>query len=458
MLSRRIFRAESFRLSALFALLFLGLAGVLMAATYWILDETQTAALLDAVDADISTIRNGFREEGVPEAVEIVRQMLGDPDHRNARPPDDYILLQDSTSGRIAGNLPAMPARLGLVSVPAPREHRGRGRTLLGRGEYLTGGVYLFVGRDTAPIAATRARLLRAFVPITAAALLLAILGGLLFSVQFLRRIDGITVTCNAIMAGRFGDRIALRGSDDELDRLGKAINGMLDRIASLLDNVRQVSSDVAHDLRTPLTRLRQRLENARAHAVSPEQYAAAVSRAITDTDELLAMFAALLRISQIEAGSRLAAFAPLSLSELLQRVADMYRPVAEDHGQHLQADIAAGIEVRGDAELLTQLFVNLVENCIHHTPAGTRIHVGLRGQGGAAVVTVADSGPGIPAEERDKVFGRFYRGAASRSTPGNGLGLSLVAAIAGLHQARIELSDNGPGLCVTVTLGAMAA
>jgi signal transduction histidine kinase len=447
----RIFRTESFRLAALFALLFLGLAAVLMATTYWIVEKTQTAALIDVIDADIATINNGFREKGLPEAIEIVQQRLGLPEYSRVNLPGGYLLLQDRTQAKLAGNLPAMPVRLGLVSQTTPRQRHGRAGAMLGRGEYLTDGVYLFVGRDTAPIVATRVRLLTAYASITGAALLLAILGGVLFSVQFLRRIDAIATTCNAIVAGQFNDRIALRGSDDELDRLAGAINGMLDRIAALLENLRQVSSDVAHDLRTPLTHLRQRLETARSKSASLEEYSTAVGQAIGDTDELLAIFTALLRISQIEAGSRLAAFSSLSLSELLQRVCELYRPVAEDHRQTLACDIEAGISVRGDAELLTQMYVNLVENSIRHTPAGSSIRISLHRQQNIALATVADTGPGIAAEERAKVFRRFYRGSASRSTPGNGLGLALVAAIANLHQARIQLIDNAPGLRVII-------
>lgn len=447
----RIFRTESFRLFALFAVLFLGLAAVLMAATYWIVEQTQTATLIDVIDADIATINNGFREKGLPEAIEIVQQRLGSPEYSRVNLPGGYLLLQDQTQGKLAGNLPSMPARVGLISQVMPRRQHRRAGTILGRGEYLTDGVYLFVGRDTAPIVATRVRLLTAYASITGAALLLAVLGGVLLSVQFLRRIDAIATTCNAIVAGRFHDRITVRGSDDELDRLAGAINGMLDRIAALLENVRQVSSDVAHDLRTPLTHLRQRLEAARSKSASLEEYSAAVGQAIGDTDELLAIFAALLRISQIEAGSRLAAFSTVSLSQLLQRVCELYRPVAEDHGHILGCGIDEGVCIRGDSELLTQMFVNLVENSIHHTPAGSRIHIGLQCQQKVALATVADTGPGIAVEERDKVFRRFYRGAAARSAPGNGLGLALVAAIANLHQAKIQLTDNAPGLRVTI-------
>src|SRR5258706_4403691 len=274
--------------------------------------------------------------------------MLGEADYSRDDVPGGYILLQDHAHGRIAGNLPAMPDRIGLVSMPTSRRLHGAPGALLGRGEYLTADVYVFVGRDTAFIVATRVRILKAYALVTGAALILAILGGVLFSVQFLRRIDAITTTCDAIVAGRFNDRIALRGNDDELDRLGKIINGMLDRIAALLDNVRQISSDVAHDLRTPLTHLRQRLENARAKSTTLDDYSAAVGHAIVDTDELLALFAALLRISQIEAGSRLAAFSAVSLSDLLQRVWDMYRPGGEDHGQIWQCDVAGGIRGGG--------------------------------------------------------------------------------------------------------------
>ena len=255
----------------------------------------------------------------------------------------------------------------------------------------------------------------------------------------------------------KFNDRIPLRGSGDELDSLSVAINNMLDRIATLLDNIRQVSSDVAHDLRTPLTHLRSRLEEARQKSVTAEDYAAVVTQAIGDTDHLLAIFSALLRISQIESGSRLAAFAEVSLSDLLERIHEMYRPVAEDQHQSLLQDIQKNVQIRGDGELLTQMFSNLIENSIRHTPSGTRILIRLAAAENIVSASIEDGGPGIPAAEHDKVFHRFYRLTSSRSTPGNGLGLALVAAIAGLHNAKIELSDNHPGLRVQVSFEGLA-
>jgi signal transduction histidine kinase len=444
----RVVKSESFRSAALFATLFLILSWVLLGVVYWIVNDTQKSALVGSIDADINTIRNGYRDKGLSEAIEVVHQRLGSGDYSGADLPGGYILLHDEATGSLVGNI-QQPAdfQLGLFNFTVPRFHQHDSVNVLGRGVYIAGGVYLFVGRDTGQIAVTRLRILKAFAWIEAVSMVLAGLGGIFFSLQFTRRIDAIARTCQAIIAGRFSDRIPLRGSGDELDGLAIAINNMLDRIATLLDNLRQVSSDVAHDLRTPLTHLRNRLEEARHKSVTTEDYAAVVTHAIEDTDHLLVIFAALLRISQVESGSRLSAFSALSLSELLERIYEMYRPVAEDQHQLLLQDIQPGVQIRGDGELLTQMFSNLIENAIRHAPSGTRILLRLTVSGNAATASVEDNGPGIPADERDKVFRRFYRLTSSRSTPGNGLGLALVSAIANLHNAKFELRDNQPGV-----------
>ncbi|MGD9843733.1 MAG: ATP-binding protein [Steroidobacteraceae bacterium] len=465
----RVFRTESFRLAALFAVLFLVLAGILIAAVYWIVEDTQTDALLNVIESDISTIDNGYREKGFPEAIEIIQQRLGSSDYFNVNLPSDYILLADRVNGKIAGNLPSMPQKLGVMSMPTPhrvsdkkviqdgsmhnQDKISANDTLLGKGVLLGNDLYLFVGRDTATIAATRSRILQAFAWITGVTVVLAAFCGVFFSVQFMRRIDVIANTCNAIVAGHFSDRIAMRGSGDELDRLASSINSMLDRIAALLDNLRQVSSDIAHDLRTPLTHLRQHLEQAAVKSTTVQDYSSAVSRAVSETDHLLAMFTALLRISQIEAGTRLSSFATLSLTDLLNRLYEMYRPVAEDQGHMLSRAIDEGVHVQGDAELLTQLFINLLENALRHTPSGASILIELTTSEGRVIAAISDTGPGIPESEREKVFRRFYRITDSRSTPGHGLGLALVAAIANLHQARITLHDNQPGLRVALSI-----
>jgi len=458
----RVLHTESFRLAAWFAVLFLALAGVFIFAAYRIVDEIQTQALIRTIDADISTINNGYTEKGLGEAVEVIQQRLGSTDFSNVDLPGGYILLQDSNSGVIAGNLAPRLPRLGLFSVadaldtrePHRRNNRPRGRrgAILGRGVMLSDDLYLYVGRDTATIEMTRERLLKAFAWIAGTTAVLAILGGIFLSVQFMRRIDDIIKTCDAIVAGNFKNRIQHRGRDNELDRLSTAINSMLDRIAALLDNLQQVSSDIAHDLRTPLTHLRQRLENARARSMTLDEYSAAVANAIGDTDQLLKIFGALLRISQVEAGTRADSFATLSLSALLRQIVEMFRPVAEDHAHALECHIQDGTYISGDTELLTQLVVNLLENALRHTPDGTRVSVDLSVAEGNAVLAVSDTGPGIPEGERDKVFRRFYRLSASRGTPGNGLGLALVQAIVNLHQASIAVSDNQPGLRIAIT------
>jgi signal transduction histidine kinase len=454
----RILKTESFRSAALFATLFLVLSWVLLGAVYWIVDDTQTAALVGAIDADIKTIRNGYRAEGLPEAIEVLNQRLGSGKYAGADLPGGYILIRDAASGTQAGNVRLNTLQLGLFRISVARNRdRGSAAAVLGRGVYIAQGTYLFVGRDTAPIAAARGRILKAFAWIEGAAMVLAGMGGVFFSLQFMRRIDAIARTCQSIISGKFNDRIPLRGSGDELDRLAVAINNMLDRISALLDNLRQVSSDVAHDLRTPLTHLRSRLEMARQKAVTTDDYAALVTDAIEDTDHLLIIFAALLRISQIESGSRLAAFTALSLTELLERIYEMYRPVAEDAHQILLHDIQQGVRIRGDGELLTQMFSNLIENAIRHTPSGTRIMLRLGVSGSTVTAAVEDNGPGIPAAEREKVFRRFYRLTGSRTTPGSGLGLALVAAIANLHAAKIELAGNHPGVCMRLSFEHLA-
>jgi signal transduction histidine kinase len=217
--------------------------------------------------------------------------------------------------------------------------------------------------------------------------------------------------------------------------------------VQALMESLRHVSNDIAHDLRTPLGRLRQRLEDARLRARSLEDYETAVDRAIADTDAILATFSALLRIAQIESGTRKASFSAVDLSGVFRSIADAYGAVAEDRGQILTAAVTPGVDVRGDRELLMQMLANLVENAIRHTPEGARIGIGLERGADGPVGIVSDTGPGIPPEARDKVFQRFYRLDRSRSTAGNGLGLSLVAAVAETHGIAITLADNQPGL-----------
>jgi signal transduction histidine kinase len=452
----RILKAESFRLAALFALLFLTLTGLLIGTVLWIVEEAERNSLLAANESDIGTVKNGFSAEGLDEAIEVVRQRLGTSaiisKHGHRLRPEAYMVIERESGEVIVGNLPFIACKGGVftaTAVPQPGDHHVT--QALGRCVNLADGLQLFVGRDTAAMRATREHILQAFGWVALGTCAFAVLAGLFLGRRFMGRVDAITQTCERVVAGRLNERIPMQGRGDEWDRLARAINEMLDRISMLLENLQQVSSDVAHDLRTPLARLRNRLEEARGKLGSTDSYAAVIARAIDDTDQILSMFSAVLRISQVEAGTRMQSFGRVALSELMGRVYDLYLPVAEDAQHPLSRNLRPEVFIRGDEELLTQLFSNLIENAIRHTPPGTEISVGLTATRDRIVASVIDNGTGVAPDDRDKVLRRFYRGSSSRSSEGHGLGLSLVAAIAQLHGAIMELADANPGLRVDI-------
>jgi signal transduction histidine kinase len=278
----------------------------------------------------------------------------------------------------------------------------------------------------------------------------LAIAGGIIISVSVLARIDSITRTAEAIIEGDLDRRVPLRGVADDIDRLASTLNRMLDRISLLLGVLRQVSRHIAHDLRTPLGRLRQGLEDARTKAVRAADYERAIDRAVAETDEILATFAALLRIAQIESGTRRAGFGGVNLSALALQIADSYLPVAEDAGKQLKLSIMPDVQVIGDRELLTQMLVNLIENAIRHTRNGAQILVELLG-GRRPALIVSDNGPGMPENERRRIESRSYRKEHGEKAGGSGLGLALVAAVSDLHHAELKFSDCRPGLSVCI-------
>jgi len=277
----------------------------------------------------------------------------------------------------------------------------------------------------------------------------LALAGGLIFSRGAVRRVAIISRTTDAIVAGDMSKRIPVEERDDELTLLARNINRMLDRIEVLMTGLRQVSDDIAHDLRTPLGRLRQKLDRAYRQETSIEGCKAALVEALEETDAILETFAALLRIAQIEAGARKAQFTRIDLSELAGSMADAYEDVAEVEGHLLETRIEPGIAIEGDRDLLSQALANLVENAIRHTPRGTDVTLALRREGGGAILSVSDRGAGIRTAERANVLKRFYRLEQSRTSPGSGLGLALVKATGELHGAALSLSDNAPGLMV---------
>ena len=434
----RFFRTEGFRLSALFAGVF-ALSFVILGGFVLVITNQALRDQIVAFSAtDIAAIRDGYAHEGEYEAREVINQLMASPASSGF-----YLLQQD---GKVLdGNLPVMTPRAGMLEMSAS------GHQVLGTGTFLAPGLYVFSGSDTTRLHAVQAHLLNIMLGLFAAALLLAVAGGALVSRGFLRRTDAMATACRDIMNGNLTLRIPVRGTGDELDRLAEAINDMLSRIAALMENLSQVSNDIAHDLRTPVTHLRHRLERARADCRTAEDYGVALEAAIAKADEILGLFTALLRIAQIEGGERRAAFAPLELGAVLAQMRELFEPVAEEAGDTLQLTAAGQTIIRGDRQLLVQLFSNLIENAIVHTPRGTRILLSLSRADGRAVARVSDDGPGVPREEHERLFRRLYRREASRAQPGYGLGLSLVAAIAELHGAVIRLVD-GPGLAVEIS------
>jgi signal transduction histidine kinase len=446
----RILRTATFRLALLYAVLFGISAVVLFATLYWSMTGYATQQIRVAVKAEVASLVDSARNEGIEHLAQTIEQRRGGPDQHSS-----YYLLLDATGQQIAGNIPTVAPIAGWREFGAPESDGGdegeEDDTILGFGLLLPRGGFLLVGHDTEQLRELRELIIRAFSWAGGVTVGLALLGGATLSLGFLRRIEAFNRTSGRIIEGNLTERVPVRGSDDEFDRLARNINRMLDRIQELIEGLRQVSNDIAHDLRTPLAHLRQGIETARRKARSVAEYKEAFDQAIAETDEILATFGALLRIAQIEAGTRRAGFATVDLSAVFDTIVETYTAVAEDHGQTLSGRIAPGVSIRGDRELLTQLLANLVDNAIRHTPAGTMIEVLLDVDQHRPVGVVADTGLGVPADAREKVFRRFYRLDRSRTTTGSGLGLSLVAAVAELHGIAITLADNAPGLRVAL-------
>jgi signal transduction histidine kinase len=438
----RYFHTEGFRLSAIYTLVFALSTLVLGVVVILINRHALRDQILQSARTDLVAMQAAFDEEGIEEVHEVIGRLKDVPG------ASELFLLQRNGE-RIDGNLPQMPPQLGVVELDASRQHPA----MLGIGTQLAPDLYVFSGSELTQVQHVQTQIQQALLWVFLAALLLAVLGGVLVSRSFLGRTDAMARACRAIMDGDLKARLPVRGTRDELDRLAATVNEMLDRIAVLMENLGQVTNNIAHDLRTPVAHLRQRLESGRKGSADPARSEAAFDAAIEKTDEILGMFAALLRIVQIEEGSHRTTFGPLRLADLLEQLRDMFAPVAEAANHTLLLEVDSAAEINGDRMLLLQLFSNLIENAILHTPEGTHIRLQLSAAGpGRVAVVVADDGLGVPREEHAKLFRRLYRREASRTTPGYGLGLSMVAAIAELHKAAVVMESAAPGLAVRIT------
>ncbi len=455
MLSKRLFKTASFQLTVFFSLIFAFCFMALLVVTYL----TTTTALRGQMQTEILSQLNVMaieaKSDGIPTIIQDINERTTPSDGQTG-----YYYLSDASGKKLAGNLDGIALQEGWQeaglsdSTFAKTENQADDdHQVWGQGVYLYDGSFLLVGQDAFRILSAQESIINSFAWSSGIAILLAALAGLAVSRGFLHRIDDINNTSLAIIDGRLKERIPVRGTSDEIDRLSANLNRLFDSNQSLLESLKQVSANIAHDLRTPLSRLRQGLEEARSKSGDSKAYAAAIDSAVIESDQLLATFAALLRIAQIESGSRKAGFKVVNLTSIFERVASAYRAVAEDQGKELATTLEPDIDFHGDGELLLQMVANLVENAIRHTPTGTRIVLTLENSDRGIRATVADSGPGIPTDLRDKVFEHFYRLDTGRASAGNGLGLSLVSAITNLHGIRVSLNDNKPGLLVTLNL-----
>lgn len=445
MLLPRVFRTATFRLAALYVVVFATMVAVVGAIVYL----GTAAALNEQLDARISgemtALKSSFQAGGLAKLEDEVRT------HAQSQPagPLDYLVF-DANGSRLAGDLPIVPASLGWSNVDT-KETDGDiayRRILV---DALSGGTRLAVAADREQIDEFAASIFYGFASAFGAVIALGSIGGIGLSLALLKRVETIRRTAEAIIAGDLAQRVPVRGTNDDFDRLSHTLNQMLDRITELMESLRQVSNDIAHDLKTPMARLRHRLEAMQAGAQPDKPQSGSIDEAIAQVDELLGIFGALLRIAQIEAGTRRSGFREFDLSAVFTDVVEAFAPAAEDAGKRLEAKIKPAIRFLGDRELLTQMLANLVENAIRHTPPDTRIEVSLSSDGKRIVASVTDNGPGVPADERERIFKRFYRLEQSRSTPGNGLGLSLVKAVVDLHGIALQVRDAEPGLRIVM-------
>ncbi|HET9147227.1 MAG TPA: HAMP domain-containing sensor histidine kinase, partial [Acetobacteraceae bacterium] len=445
-----LFRTTGFRLAALGAALACVTAAIVFALIYYSTLGTMRAALDAEIRGEAAEILPPGAEPGPQALLASVRAALAEP-HSGI-----FYAVQARSGAMLAGNLATAPLRPGWHSLVRFRTMPRAPHVRMIRGLAIeTAGGILFVGENATALRELNELMRRSFAIGFGVTLLTGLAAGLAFGRRALARVDAVSATSREIMAGDLTRRLTLAGTGDEFDQLAEVINAMLARIEWLMENIRQVGNELAHDLRSPLGRLRETLELAlRERDVAAAH--AAIGEAIEQVDDSLALFAAILRLARIESGARRASFVKVGLSALLESLAETYETVAEEFGRRLSAAIAPDLSVQGDAALITQLFANLIENAIRHCPEGAAISLAARGGPEVVLVSVSDDGPGIPAAQHALVLRRFGRLDESRHTGGHGLGLPLAAAIADLHAASLTLSNarpraDAPGLSVTV-------
>lgn len=464
----QLWRTTTVRLTALFMLIFVIFAVVLLGLITWQTSVQLQRQQTDAIDREVGQFKRLDSEAGFRGTIVAVQRLASQPG------PGIYFLA-DPSGQLIVGNVTDLPpevlAEPGTYSFnyskPRPFDDpdaedaaspQRQGYAMV-RSEKLTSGLILVVGRDVVERRGFTAIVLQWFAVGAGGILLFSLVAGVVTAVRVLRRIDTISSTSNKIMSGNLSERVPVTKRNDEFDALATNLNLMLDRIEQLMQGMKEVTDNVAHDLKTPLTRLRNKAESALREGQGEETRKEALETTIEESDKLIKTFNALLMIARAEAGTPSGALSEIDLSAVLVDVAELYGPLAEEEGLTLETDIPDGVKINGNRELLGQALVNLIENALkYYEPeegkAG-RIKVSLKREPGRVRIEVADNGPGIAAEDRGRVVERFVRLEKSRTEAGSGLGLSLVAAVAQLHKGELRLEDNAPGVRAVIDLPA---
>jgi signal transduction histidine kinase len=452
----KLLRTTAFKLTLVYLTVFALFAAVLLGYFAWNTRRLITEQITETVDAEIQGLSEQYRQGGI-------RRISFAIEGRSLRPGSSLYLLTTAAGERVTGNVGALPT--GILDNPGwyetiyrrVDEQDASDHDALVRVDQLPGGFRLLVGRDLEE----RERL---FDVVQAAGrwsvaivIVLGLAGGIFVTRRVLTRIDAMAETTRTIMQGDLHERLPVAGTGDELDRLAVNLNAMLERIEALMHGLKEVSDNIAHDLKTPLTRLRNRCEEALRAADGPAQYRAALETTIDESEALIRTFNALLMIARAESGHARDDMTVFDAGEIMRSIGELYEPLADEKGLRLEIKTPAPAWVRGSRELISQALSNLIDNAIKYGGSAdappAEIVLKVANEGDRIVLSVADRGPGIPASDRERVLERFVRLEQSRSQPGSGLGLSLAAAIARLHDGELVLSDNHPGLVSALSL-----
>ncbi|MBX7502158.1 HAMP domain-containing protein [Qipengyuania sp. YG27] len=439
-------RSGAFRTAMLSGVLFVGMTVVLLALVYQVATSTIEHQISASVEARARTLEQALEEDDdVEELSHIVPAQ-----------EELFRYVENAEGKALIADLVPRQHLMGadVLSADQVLHHFVEGERLddsgiIGFGMQSRNGGYVYVAQEDEQVSELREALLQAGLVATGLAILLSFLLGWWIALRTFRRIEGLNSVAANVMGGDMAQRMPVSARRDEIDLLSAQLNRMLAQLESVMGAIRQVTNDIAHDMRTPLGRLQRKLEQAQVKD-DPDAVNALVSSALDESRTMLDMFGSMLRIAQIEGGGLQKHFVRFDLSAMLMDLAETYRPAIADGGRELVANIQSGIEVFGDRALVQQMFSNLVDNAAVHTPRGTIVRVTLERRGNDWMAKVADTGPGIDPEHRPQIFDRFYRADASRTTRGSGLGLALVKAVAEAHEWDISIA-NGGGLALEI-------